>query len=268
MLLRPTPSGTRQDEKPSSVASSTAKDKQHSSWRHKPSSHHARKVLEKISLAYHRQAKEPLQQQQQRHRHHRLSHLFHTDEYPQSDDPSTSHHALERKKKIEVVYGQGLELARQLGTYALNRMEVAEYLSRTRWDSDAAFRRIQILYLTRDGVLYDIDPRVQLCGAVNSGGTTCYIDSLLVALFGAHNSSDGLLYMRGDLSGEASNQLQAVCRLIVNYLRTGELVDASLIEELRTALFQCGWLGDDNSRPPANRLTQQDVSELYLFLME
>ncbi|KAJ2438425.1 hypothetical protein GGF42_008299, partial [Coemansia sp. RSA 2424] len=46
------------------------------------------------------------------------------------------------------------------------------------------------------------------------------------------------------------------------------LIDAHLVEELRTALFSCDWLGDDNGSPPANRHTQQDASELYLFLME
>ncbi|KAJ2581933.1 hypothetical protein GGH95_001815 [Coemansia sp. RSA 1836] len=107
-----------------------------------------------------------------------------------------------------------------------------------------------------------------MCGAVNSGGTTCYIDSLLTALFASQHACDGLLYMRGDLGDESANQLQAVCRLLVNYLRAGELIDANLVEELRTALFSCGWLGDDNGRPPANRHTQQDASELYLFLME
>ncbi|KAJ2743210.1 hypothetical protein GGI20_003917 [Coemansia sp. BCRC 34301] len=266
-LLRPTPSDLDQSGKADYAVRPAEKDEQHASQRHRPGSHHARKMLEKISAAYHRQAREH-SQQHRHHHHHHLSHLFHTNEYPQSDDPSSGQSALERKKKIEVVYGQGLELARQLGTFALNRMEVAEYLSCTKWDSDAAFRRIQILYLTRDGVLYDIDPRIQMCGAVNSGGTTCYIDSLLVALFGIQHAYDGLLYVRGDLGSEAANQLQAACRLIANYLRAGELVDASLIEELRTALFSCGWLGDSNGRPPENRHTQQDVSELYLFLME
>ncbi|KAJ2331687.1 hypothetical protein GGI00_003142 [Coemansia sp. RSA 2681] len=267
MLLRPTPSDLIEDGKASSGASSAEKGGKNrllSSWRHGHGSHHARKMLDKLSAAYRRQAREPAQQQ---HHHHHLSHLFHTNEYPQSD-PSTGQSALERKKKIETVYGQALELARQLGTFALNRMEVAEYLSRARWDSDAALRRIQILYLTRDGVLYDIDPQIQMCGAVNSGGTTCYIDSLLTALFAAQHACDGLLYMRGDLGDESANQLQAVCRLLVNYLRAGELIDAHLVEELRTALFSCGWLGDDNGSPPANRHTQQDASELYLFLME
>ncbi|KAJ2812247.1 hypothetical protein H4S07_001530 [Coemansia furcata] len=265
-LLCPTPGDSDLSKTPSAAASSLEKGKQHSYWRYRPSSHHARKMLEKLSTAYHRPAKEP--SHHHHHHHHHLSHLFHTNEYPQSDDPSTGQSALERKKKIETAYGQGLELARQLGTFPLNRMEISEYLSRTRWDADAATRRIQILYLTRVGVLYDVDPRIQMCGAVNSGGTTCYIDSLLMALFGTQHSCDGLLYMRGDLGSEAANQLQAVCRLVVNYLRAGELIDANLVEELRTALHNCGWLCDDNGHPPANRYTQQDASELYMFLME
>ncbi|KAJ2338992.1 hypothetical protein GGH92_006910, partial [Coemansia sp. RSA 2673] len=83
-LLRPTPSDLGQSGTSSSAASSAEKGKQHSYWRHRPSSHHARKVLAKISTAYHRPAKEPSQ-----HHHRHLSHLFHTNEYPQSDDPST-----------------------------------------------------------------------------------------------------------------------------------------------------------------------------------
>ncbi|KAJ2029148.1 hypothetical protein IWW57_001842 [Coemansia sp. S610] len=263
-LLRPTPSSLGQNGAPSTADSAVKKGKQHSHWRHRPSSHHARKMLEKITTVYHRPAKEP-----SHHQHHRhLSRLFHTNEYPQSDDPSTGQNALERKRKVETVYSQSLELARQLDTFALNRMEITEYLSRERWDAESAIRRIHILYLTRIGVLYDIDPSIQMSGAVNSGGTTCYIDSLVTALFGAHQSCDGLLYARGNLGSEAASHLQAVCRLAVNYLRSGELIDASLIEEMRTALLNCGWLRRDDGQAPANRHTQQDASELYMFLME
>ncbi|KAJ2489956.1 hypothetical protein IWW37_003586 [Coemansia sp. RSA 2050] len=262
-LLRPTPSAQGQNGASSTADSAEKKDKQHAHRRHRPSSYHARKMLEKIATAYHRPTKEP----SHHHRHH-LLHLVHTNEYPQSDDPSTGQSALERKRKVEAVYGQGLELARQLDTFALNRMEATEYLSRTRWDAEAAIRRIHILYLTRIGILCDIDPSIQMSGAVNSGGTTCYIDSLVMALFGAHQSCDGLLYARGNLGSEAASHLQAVCRLVVNHLRAGELIDASLIEEMRTALLNCGWLCGDDSRAPANRYTQQDASELYIFLME
>ncbi|KAJ1959388.1 hypothetical protein GGI12_004364, partial [Dipsacomyces acuminosporus] len=188
-------------------------------------------------------------------------------DYPQSDDPSTGHSALERKKKIDAVCRQGVELARQLGTSPLNRIEAADILSRSGWSIESAARRIQLILSTRDGIVYDINPRTQLCGAVNSHSTTCYIDSLLMALFGAQNSSDGLLYMR-DLGSERANELQAMCRLLVNFIRAGELIDASLIEEMRTALIRCGWMCDMDGKPPSSRYVQQDVSELYLFLMD
>ncbi|KAJ1935316.1 hypothetical protein EC988_008523, partial [Linderina pennispora] len=127
-------------------------------------------------------------------------------------------------------------------------------------------RRLQLLFCSRDGILYDLNPRVQLVGAVNSRSTTCYIDSLLMALFGAQHSCDGLLYMR-ELGNKDANDLLAVCRLLVNYIRAGELIPALAIEEFRGALIKCGWL-NEHGHGPLNRYTQQDVNELYMFLMD
>ncbi|KAJ2472966.1 hypothetical protein GGI02_001212 [Coemansia sp. RSA 2322] len=236
------------------TSSSGSPEKQAEEWRFTPRRLHARTVLHKLSTAYHAQVVGLSSR--------RLSHLFQTNEYPQSDDPSTGQSALERKKKIESVHAQSWEMARQVGTYALNRMEVVDYLSRARWDAAAALRQIQMLLHARDGIVYGLDARVRLCGAVNSHASTCYIDSVVAALFGAQHAYDGLLYMR-DLGSEAGNQLQAVCRLAVNHLRAGELIDGGLAEELRSALLRCGWLGG-----AGERYTQQDAGELYMFLME
>ncbi|KAJ1934731.1 hypothetical protein EC988_008713, partial [Linderina pennispora] len=49
-------------------------------------------------------------------------------EYPQSDDPSTGHSALERKKKIDTFLKQGRDLARQFGTSPVTRIEAADLL--------------------------------------------------------------------------------------------------------------------------------------------
>ncbi|KAJ1941595.1 hypothetical protein FBU59_003456, partial [Linderina macrospora] len=187
-------------------------------------------------------------------------------DYPQSDDPSTGHSALERKKNIDRFYKQGKDLARQFGTSPVTRIEAANMLSHAGWDVDVAMRQLQLLLCSRDGILYDINPRVQLVGAVNSRSTTCYIDSLLMALFGAQHSCDGLLYMR-ELGNKDANDLLAVCRLLVNYIRAGELIPALLIEEFRGALIKCGWL-NEHGQGPLNRYTQQDVNELYMFLMD
>ncbi|KAI8319980.1 hypothetical protein GQ54DRAFT_264374 [Martensiomyces pterosporus] len=55
---------------------------------------------------------------------------------------------------------------------------------------------------------------------------------------------------------------------MVNFIRAGELIDANLAEEMRSALIRCGWMCDVDGKPPYNRCTQQDANELYLFLME
>ncbi|ORX70546.1 hypothetical protein DL89DRAFT_135933 [Linderina pennispora] len=87
-----------------------------------------------------------------------------------------------------------------------------------------------------------------------------------MALFGAQHSCDGLLYMR-ELGNKDANDLLAVCRLLVNYIRAGELIPALAIEEFRGALIKCGWL-NEHGHGPLNRYTQQDVNELYMFLMD
>ncbi|KAJ2616286.1 hypothetical protein H4S08_000845 [Coemansia sp. RSA 1365] len=106
------------------------------------------------------------------------------------------------------------------------------------------------------------DTQVRLRGAANSRGTTCYIDSLLVALFGAHGSFDGLLYTR-ELGSSDATQLQALCRLVVNYLRAGDVVDAWMVEEVRSQLIRCGW-----QQEGGDAHAQHDASELYMFLAE
>ncbi|KAJ1668502.1 hypothetical protein EV178_000535 [Coemansia sp. RSA 1646] len=203
------------------------------------------------------------------HRHHHsLMRAAKAAEYPQSDDPTTGYSARERKRKIDAVYKKMVRMARELGTEEITRMEAAGFLPLSRWDVDAALRQLHIVLCTRDGILYEINPQIQMCGAVNSGGTSCYIDSLFMALFGAQASYDALLYLR-DLRSEPANKLLAISRLYVNFMRVGELIDVWLVEEMRSALFACGWLG--GASPIATtRLAQQqqDTSELYLFLMD
>ncbi|KAI9501944.1 hypothetical protein BX070DRAFT_236218 [Coemansia spiralis] len=174
--------------------------------------------------------------------------------YPQSD-PSAGQSALERRKKIDTTHRQARRLAEGR---LVTRIEAASFLSNAQWDVDRALRHVQLVLCTRDGILYDVGP-VQ--GVVNSGGTSCYIDAVFVALFGAQSSCDGLLYAR-DLGCPHANDLLAVCRLFVNFLRAGELIDTWLVEELRNALIACGWQAGGVAR------AQQDASELYLFLMD
>ncbi|KAJ1853688.1 hypothetical protein GGH12_004727 [Coemansia sp. RSA 1822] len=177
-----------------------------------------------------------------------------------SDDDTASDGAMphtHRRRDADHVYRDGVLLAQQLGTSALNRSEIQRILAQARGDADAARRQVQLLLRTRDGIVYDVDNRVRQRGAENAD-STCYIDSVLAALFASHTACDGLLYMR-DLGSDAANGLQAMCRLLANYLRAGELISAELMRELRTQLVRCGWEGAQG---------QHDAGELYMFLAE
>ncbi|KAI9466410.1 hypothetical protein BX667DRAFT_459845, partial [Coemansia mojavensis] len=106
-------------------------------------------------------------------------------------------------------------------------------------------------------IVLPVEPTVRVGGAENAGDT-CYLDSIIAALFATHTSSDGLLFMR-DLGSRDANGVQALCRLLANFLRAGELVSADMIEQLRAQLVKCGWSGAHG---------QQDAGELFLFLMQ
>ncbi|KAJ1723701.1 hypothetical protein LPJ53_001982 [Coemansia erecta] len=245
-ILRPT-----RDPQDSSQA---AAGEEHS-WR--LSRHHARRMLRRLAAGHSAAASLTTLHRGQ---------LFggrRADEYPQSDGPSTGLGAIERRRTLDLVHRRGKQLARALGTHKLRRLETAMFLSRAQWDASAGLRMVQAVLCARDGILYDLDVSAGLRGMVNSHGTTCYIDSVVVALFGAQQSCDALLHLR-DLGSAEANHLQAVCRLAVNVLRGGDVVDAALVEELRAALVQCGWLAGC----PGRRLGQQDAGELYLFLVD
>ncbi|KAJ2786444.1 hypothetical protein GGI15_001534, partial [Coemansia interrupta] len=220
-------------------------------WR--PSSHHTRRMLHRLSSMHSTSFAE--------HRG-RLFGAHRVDEYPHSDEPSSGLGAAQRRRTLDQVHQRGKHLARLLGTHKLRRLETSMFLARAQWDADRGLRMVQAVLCARDGIVYDLDVSVGLRGMVNSQGTSCYLDSIMVGLFGAQQSCDGLLYLR-DLGTEEANALQAVCRLVVNVLRAGDLVDAALVEELRGALVGCGWLAGSSRRSG-----QQDAGELYLFLMD
>ncbi|KAJ2851942.1 hypothetical protein IWW36_000715 [Coemansia brasiliensis] len=180
------------------------------------------------------------------------------DEYPASDDAQAVQMKSRHKHDLERVYREAVLMAQQQGTQALNRKEIRRVLDQAHGDTQAALRRVDLLLKTRDGIVLPIDPTMRLSGAENAGGTTCYLDSIMAALFAAHSSCDGLLFMR-DLGSQDANGVQALCRLLTNFLRAGELIGADMMEQLRAQLVKCGWPGARG---------QQDAGELFLFLMQ
>ncbi|KAJ1658485.1 hypothetical protein IWQ61_002284 [Dispira simplex] len=182
-----------------------------------------------------------------------------------------SHHAMDRSTSSVDIYTQLHQRYPEL-----DRAFVQSYLQAFRQDGLATLAHIEDLMEARDGIVVPVDPLVSLRGAVNSKGTSCYIDSLLFALFARQTVFDGLLFPREDAPPQVL-ELQTACRLFINQLRRGKLVHPVTVETLRTQLVACGWPQGEVatqgvSKEPlpvsATRTTQEDAGELFLFLTD
>jgi len=117
------------------------------------------------------------------------------------------------------------------------------------------------------------------------------LDALLFAMFARLSAFEGLLNVNldtesdteSDGSSEAVNDprkdedkegtllhahlLQTWLRMFVNQLRSGRLIQAHVIKELRQHLYSCGWNCPGPLDPPGSS-RQEDASELFMFLTE
>lgn len=66
-----------------------------------------------------------------------------------------------------------------------------------------------------------------MVGAENRGNVTCYLDSLLFAMFAHLTAFESML--KNDLEGEPQRKLAALLRLWVNMLRGGKLIHTDMV---------------------------------------
>lgn len=109
------------------------------------------------------------------------------------------------------------------------------------------------------GEIIPYNPSVHMLGAENRGMVTCYLDSLLFAMFAKLEAFECML--KADLPDEPQRRLAALLRLWVNMLRSGKLIRIDMTELIQDALAGCGW-------SDAQRLEQQDTSEAFAFITE
>ncbi|KAG0168653.1 hypothetical protein DFQ30_004456 [Apophysomyces sp. BC1015] len=115
------------------------------------------------------------------------------------------------------------------------------------------------------GILRSLPSAQQtLLGSENDHGTSCYIDSMIFAMFISITAFDPLLTFDIPSEDGTKQKLQTLLRLFVNKLRKGHLVKDDFVGWLRKVLEELSWHGKDAN----GYWSQEDASELFLFLTE
>lgn len=94
-------------------------------------------------------------------------------------------------------------------------------------DSDKAYELLVLLRDSEEGIIHGYDPNVKLLGAINREGVTCYLDSLLFAMFARLGNFEAMLYKSFD--DPPRNQLATLLRLWINTLRAGKLITTDIV---------------------------------------
>lgn len=78
-----------------------------------------------------------------------------------------------------------------------------------------------------EGVIRPYDPKIEMLGAVNWNGVSCYLDSTLFSMFARLDSFEAMLYK--DFDDPNRKNLATVIRIWVNTVRAGKLVEANIV---------------------------------------
>lgn len=78
-----------------------------------------------------------------------------------------------------------------------------------------------------DGILYDYTLRMSLVGAENKDGVSCYLDSVLFAMFARLDCFEAILY--NVFNDEPRRNLAVMLRIWVNMLRSGKLITKDIV---------------------------------------
>lgn len=101
-------------------------------------------------------------------------------------------------------------------------------------DPNKAFELFEILQESEDGIIVDPNLSVTLLGAVNRDAVSCYLDSVLFAMFARLGSFEAILYK--NFEDEPRKRLAMWIRLWVNLLRRGKLITTDIVRPLPSAL--------------------------------
>ncbi|KAG9299268.1 hypothetical protein G9A89_013916 [Geosiphon pyriformis] len=144
--------------------------------------------------------------------------------------------------------------------HPIENSQAENLLERYDWNVELVADYYRDIVNAEEGLVAEINKDVVMVGSENDRVTSCYIDSVLFAMFARMRAFDGLLV--GEPKSPNASNLLVHLRLFVNRLRSGNFLNAQMIKQLRENLMNNGWRGiDDNGTP-----TQEDTSEFFLFL--
>ncbi|KAL2191360.1 cysteine proteinase [Thermothelomyces heterothallicus CBS 203.75] len=159
--------------------------------------------------------------------------------------------------KVEVISKRLEELGYHTVTKDIIRLSLRSGYAKG--NVEKAVELLQLQQQAFSGIIQPYDPSVEMLGAENRGNVTCYLDSLLFAMFAHLTAFESML--KNDLEGEPQRKLAALLRLWVNMLRSGKLIHTDMTEHIQLALAECGW-------KDAALLEQQDTSEAFAFIAD
>ncbi|GKT84855.1 ubiquitin C-terminal hydrolase family protein [Colletotrichum tofieldiae] len=126
-------------------------------------------------------------------------------------------------------------------------------------DVDKTVEFIQLQCKAMAGKITHYNPQIEMVGAENRGNVTCYLDSLLFAMFAKLDAFECML--KNEFTDEPRRRLVTLLRLWVNMLRSGKMIHTDMTKLIQDALADCGW-------SDAKLLEQQDTSEAFAFVTE
>lgn len=105
-------------------------------------------------------------------------------------------------------------------------------------DVDKAFDLLLILEDSIEGILRGYTPSTKLLGAQNRKGVTCYLDSLLFAMFARLDFFEAILYKSFTDEKDPRRSLVIILRLWVNMLRSGKLITTDIVSHVFSAVVR------------------------------
>lgn len=123
-------------------------------------------------------------------------------------------------------------IAQRLTAYGINTLKEPQisYALRSKITNGDLKESLDLLVIFEDsvdGILREYNQSTKLLGAENRCAVTCYLDSLLFAMFARLDSFEAMLF--DCFTDKPRKRLVTILRLWVNLLRAGKLITVDIV---------------------------------------